>query len=52
MRFISLLLLGICAVCSHMVVLGLYVRLLLAPYVDAETVMRVLLYLLDVCNRV
>ena len=49
MRLFSLLLLGLCGVCSHVVVLGLSVRLSWNSYVvGAVTVMRVLLFVWDV----
>ena len=51
MRFLSLLLLGMCAlcdVCSHVIVLGLSVRLSYVGAVVAVNVMRVLLFVLHV----
>ena len=46
MRFLYLVLLGMCGVCSHVVVLGLSVSLV--SCMDAVTVMCVLLLMLDV----
>ena len=39
----------LCGVCSYVVILGLSVSIVLVPNVDAMTVMRVLLFVLDVC---
>ena len=47
MRFLSGLLLGLCGVCSHVVVLDLSVRLSWYPMWLAVTVMRILLFVLD-----